>query len=102
MKQYETEIGNYEERAIKTLNLTYDKYPEKTYDLLTNKFKTWRASSCLMLAMKNNLGNFLTQAPCQMYSKEVWRYGQIPEKNLTNKNIKQNLRSMNVFHDRSC
>ncbi|KAH9509877.1 hypothetical protein Btru_045501 [Bulinus truncatus] len=85
MDSLNEQIKTYEDLALSTLNNTYQNHSvDKMFNLLTYKAEDWNNYSCVMLAMKNNLGLFLSQIPCKILNKKIWRNGYIKEENSKN------------------
>ncbi|KAK6970254.1 transient receptor potential cation channel subfamily M member 1, partial [Biomphalaria glabrata] len=83
VSKLDQEIRNFEDLAIFTLNKTYATNPDIVYDLLIYKLKgSWKDYNCVDLALRNNLGKFLSQTPCIMLNEEMWNNSSVPTNNI--------------------
>ncbi|KAH9509879.1 Transient receptor putative cation channel sub M member 3, partial [Bulinus truncatus] len=94
-------IQIFEELAIETVKNTFDAGKNDIYKLLTYEDENLRNTNCIVLAMKNNCGKFLSQLPCRIFNDTIWRNGKLPKECILARNPLRRRRKFSSIFDRT-
>ncbi|CAL1539585.1 unnamed protein product [Lymnaea stagnalis] len=69
-------MGEFTSLACKTINSSYKKDEQRTFDLLRLQMSKWGETSCVRLALDSHNKKFLSTPACQKLCTQLWWWGQ--------------------------